>query len=234
MKYKKIIIAIDGYSSTGKSTMAKRLAAEIGYRYIDSGAMYRVVTLCALRNNLIDADGTIDINALNRLLDVIKIDFVVTPNGQRTYLDGEDVEQEIRSMTVADNVSAIAAIPSVRKVLTRLQQDMGRDKGIVMDGRDIGTTVFPDAEMKLFVTATPQTRARRRYKELLEKGMKATLEEVMENILRRDKMDENRKESPLRKADDAIMIDNSLLTLDQQHRHVLNLFHEIARTNDDC
>lgn len=226
---KKIIIAIDGYSSTGKSTMAKRLAAEIGYKYIDSGAMYRAVTLYALRYGVIDSEGKIDLTLLEKSLPDIKIDFRICDNSQRTFLNGEDVEQEIRSMTVADNVSRIAAVPAVRRFLTALQKDFGKDKGIVMDGRDIGTTVFPDAEMKLFVTATPETRARRRFLELKEKGMKATMEEVLENIRQRDFLDETRLESPLRKAHDAIMIDNSLLTPDQQHLHVLNIYRSIAQ-----
>lgn len=224
---KKIIIAIDGYSSTGKSTMAKRLAEEIGYRYIDSGAMYRAVTLFALRNGIIGDGRSIDRQKLQRMLPDIKIEFIIDGSVQRTFLNGEDVEKEIRSMIVSDNVSPIAALPEVRALLTRLQQEMGRERGIIMDGRDIGTTVFPEAEMKLFVTATPETRAKRRYKEMKEKGMTVTMDEVMENILLRDKIDETREESPLRKANDAILIDNSLLTPDRQHRYVLNLFHEI-------
>lgn len=156
----KIIIAIDGYSSSGKSTMARRLASEIGYRYIDSGAMYRAVTLWAMRHGLILADGTVDENTLMADLKDIKIDFAVMPDGsQRTLLCGEDVEDEIRQLAVSNNVSTIAALPFVRHALVSMQQAMGQSKGIVMDGRDIGTTVFPDAEMKVFVTASAQTRA---------------------------------------------------------------------------
>ena len=231
---KKIIIAIDGYSSTGKSTMAKRLAQEIGYRYIDSGAMYRAVTLFALRNGLVGTDHHIETEKLINRLSEIKIGFIIEGNQQKTYLNGEDVELEIRSMTISDNVSPIAAIPRVRQFLTRIQQEMGKEKGIVMDGRDIGTTVFPHAEMKLFVTATPETRAKRRFKELKEKGVNVSIEEVTANILERDRIDETREESPLRKATDAIMIDNSLLTPDQQHRHVLNLFNKIVGELNDC
>lgn len=231
---KKIIIAIDGYSSTGKSTMAKRLAQEIGYRYIDSGAMYRAVTLFALRNGLVGTDHHIETEKLVNRLSEIKIGFIIEGNQQKTYLNGEDVELEIRSMTISDNVSPIAAIPRVRQFLTRIQQEMGKEKGIVMDGRDIGTTVFPHAEMKLFVTATPETRAKRRFKELKEKGVNVSIEEVTANILERDRIDETREESPLRKATDAIMIDNSLLTPDQQHRHVLNLFNKIVGELNDC
>lgn len=231
---KKIIIAIDGYSSTGKSTMAKRLAQEIGYRYIDSGAMYRAVTLFALRNGLVGTDHHIETEKLINRLSEIKISFIIEGNQQKTYLNGEDVELEIRSMTISDNVSPIAAIPRVRQFLTRIQQEMGKEKGIVMDGRDIGTTVFPHAEMKLFVTATPETRAKRRFKELKEKGVNVSIEEVTANILERDRIDETREESPLRKATDAIMIDNSLLTPDQQHRHVLNLFNKIVGELNDC
>lgn len=230
---KKIIIAIDGFSSTGKSTIAKKLAAEIGYRYIDSGAMYRAVTLYALRNNFIKQNKEIDEESLIKNLCNVNINFIVDTSGQRTYLNGEDVEQEIRSMTVSENVSPIAAIPQVRYFLTEIQKKFGMEKGIVMDGRDIGTTVFPDAEMKLFVTATPQTRARRRLKELREKGVSVTEKEVLDNLLERDRIDQTRDESPLRKAHDAIMIDNSLLTMEQQHAHVLNLFYDILKERND-
>lgn len=227
-----IIITIDGYSSTGKSTLARQLAAEIGYRYIDSGAMYRAVTLYALRHELIDEDGNINVKGMIDCLPEIHIDFRVDNSNQRTYLNGEDVEQEIRSMTVSDNVSPIAAIPEVRHFLTDQQRLFGIQKGIVMDGRDIGTTVFPDAELKLFVTATTDTRARRRFKELTEKGQHVTLEQVKNNLLQRDQTDVNRTESPLRKAHDAIMIDNTLLTPVQQLHHVLNLYHQIIESRE--
>nr|MDE6049140.1 (d)CMP kinase [Paramuribaculum sp.] len=165
-KNKKIIIAIDGYSSSGKSTMAKKLAADLGYRYIDSGAMYRAVTLFAMEHGMIAPDGTVDEAALSKAVDGIHIDFAVTPEGQHTLLNGKDVEHLIRSLDVSNHVSPVAAIHSVRKALTDRQQRFGVEKGIVMDGRDIGTTVFPKAEMKVFVTASPEKRAHRRYLEL--------------------------------------------------------------------
>lgn len=212
----KIVIAIDGYSSSGKSTMAKQLAKDIGYRYIDSGAMYRAVTLYALRHGLI-ADGEMDTQGIISALPEISIDFNVAPDGtSRTMLCGEDVESEIRGMNVAEWVSPVATIPEVRHRLTTIQQQMGSQKGIVMDGRDIGTTVFPDAELKIFVNATPETRARRRVKELQGKGMDVNYEEVYKNICERDHTDRTRKESPLRQASDAIVLDNDNMTLGEQ------------------
>ena len=195
---KNIIIAIDGYSSSGKSSMARALAKRIGYRYIDSGAMYRAVTLHAMRNGMTSADGTVDAEAVTRILPDIKIDFMVTPEGQHTMLNGEDVEKEIRQMDVSNFVSEIAAIPQVRHALVAMQQSFGSSKGIVMDGRDIGTTVFPDAEMKVFVNASAETRAQRRFAELIEKGTPASYEEVLANVVHRDHIDETREESPLR------------------------------------
>lgn len=222
---KKIIIAIDGYSSSGKSTMAKALARQIGYRYIDSGAMYRAVTLYAMRHNLILTDGTVDTTHLIPLLDNIRIDFAVTPNGQHTLLNGEDVEREIRTIEVSSHVSPIAAIPEVRYSLTAMQKAFGTDKGIVMDGRDIGTAVFPDAELKIFVNAPASTRAQRRFKEMREAGnTTVTYEEVLENVETRDHIDRTREVSPLRKADDAIELDNSDMTIAQQDEWLLQQY----------
>ncbi len=228
----KIIIAIDGYSSSGKSTMARSLAAEIGYRYIDSGAMYRAVTLYAIRHNLITPDGSVDKLSLNNSLNDIKIDFKVTDGKQLTVLNGEIVEGEIRRMEVSNLVSIIAAIPEVRHDLVAKQQELGKEKGIVMDGRDIGTTVFPDAEMKIFVDASPETRATRRYKELSDKGIATTYEEVLANVVKRDHLDRTREESPLRCADDAIKIDNSNMTPVEQNNLLLDLFNKLTGSSD--
>ena len=225
---KPITIAIDGYSSSGKSSMAKKLAKTIGYRYIDSGAMYRAVTLYAMRHGMIDADRVVDVEALTAALPSISIDFRVDGDTQSTLLNGEDVELEIRSMPVSSNVSPVAAVPSVRHALVKMQQGLGRSKGIVMDGRDIGTTVFPDAEMKVFVTASAQTRAQRRLAELIAKGSQTSFEEVLANVVERDHIDETRAESPLRKASDARLLDNSHMTLDEQNRWLLDLYNEIA------
>lgn len=221
----KIIIAIDGYSSSGKSTMAKRLASRIGYRYIDTGAMYRAVTLYAMRNSLICPDDVADVQRLEEAMPEIKIDFALQPDGsQRTMLNGEDVEDEIRRINVSNHVSTIAALPFVRHALVKAQQAMGTEKGIVMDGRDIGTTVFPCAELKVFVTASAQTRAQRRFAEMLEKGGNPTFEEVLANVVHRDHIDETRQESPLRKADDALTLDNSLMTPAEQDLWLLDKY----------
>ncbi|MCM1452503.1 MAG: (d)CMP kinase [Clostridium sp.] len=222
----KIIIAIDGYSSSGKSTMAKRLSSRIGYRYIDTGAMYRAVTLYAMRNSLIDADDNADLERLEKSLPEIKIDFAPQADGsQRTLLNGEDVEDEIRRIQVSNHVSTIAAIPFVRHALVKAQKAMGAEKGIVMDGRDIGTTVFPDAELKIFVNASAQTRAQRRFAEMIEKGGNPTFEEVLANVVHRDHIDETRQESPLRRADDAIALDNSHMTVAEQDAWLLDQFN---------
>ena len=219
MSDKKIIIAIDGYSSSGKSTMARALAAKIGYRYIDSGAMYRAVTLYALNNGIIDSQGNIDLPALVSALPSIRIDFKPMPDGtQHTLLNGEDVETEIRQLRVSDNVSPVAAVKEVRTALTDMQRSLGSDKGIVMDGRDIGTTVFPQAELKIFVNASAEMRARRRFLEMSNKGDIVNYEEVLANVVRRDHIDETRAESPLRRADDAIDLDNSQMSIDEQDR----------------
>lgn len=215
---KKIIVAIDGFSSSGKSTMARALASTLGYRYIDSGAMYRAVTLYALEHEMIDGDGNVNVDKLTEALPAITVDFAVQPDGtQHTLLNGRDVEKEIRNMEVSSHVSDVSAIVPVRKKLVQLQQDMGKEKGIVMDGRDIGTTVFPDAELKIYVNASAETRAERRYNELRAKGQDVSLEEVLENVRHRDYIDTTRAESPLRRADDAIDIDNSDMTLEQQN-----------------
>lgn len=229
-----ITVAVDGFSSSGKSTLARRLARTVGYRYIDSGAMYRAVTLWAMRHNLVNtATHTVDAEELGRRLNEIRIDFQVGDGTQSTLLNGENVEREIRSLEVSDNVSPVAAIPAVRHALTAMQQAMGRDKGIVMDGRDIGTTVFPDAELKLYIDASAETRARRRLLELQQKGMDATFDEVLKNITERDRIDLTREESPLRCAPDAIRIDNSEMSLEQQDEAVLRLFNKITG-NADC
>lgn len=207
--------------------MARALAAEIGYRYIDSGAMYRAVALWALRHGLVDADNNVDADALTGAMSGIKIDFKVEDGRQRTMLNGEDVEDEIRRMEVSNAVSPVAAIPAVRRALTQMQQAFGRDRGIVMDGRDIGTTVFPDAELKIYLGASARTRAERRYKELCAKGEQITLEEVLANIEQRDHIDMTRAESPLRRADDAICLDNSLMTPEEQNRWLLDKFNAI-------
>lgn len=227
----KITIAIDGYSSTGKSTMAKALARAIGYAYIDTGAMYRAVTLYCLDNGLFDGD-TVDEAALEQQLDDIHITFRANAEGRsETWLNGVNVESEIRSMRVSDKVSIIAAIGSVRRDMVRQQQAMGRDKGIVMDGRDIGTVVFPDAELKVFVTADPMVRAQRRYDELRAKGdTTTTLDEVLHNVTERDRIDTTRAESPLRQADGAVVLDNSHMTIAEQNAFLLGAFQAtIAR-----
>ncbi len=225
---KNIIIAIDGFSSSGKSTMAKALARKIGYRYIDSGAMYRAVTLWAVENGLIGSDGTADETAVAAGLSDVKIDFAVTPDGQHTILDGRDVEKEIRTMGVSAHVSTIAAIAAVRRDLVARQQQFGREKGIVMDGRDIGTTVFPDAELKIFVNASAETRAMRRFEELKAKGEDTDYEDVLANVRHRDHIDMTRAESPLRRADDAVDLDNSHMTVQEQDEWLLARFRKAA------
>lgn len=225
MSDSKIIIAIDGYSSSGKSTMARRLASKIAYRYIDSGAMYRSVTLYALDNDLIAPDGTIDTPALIAALPDIHIDFRPMPDGsQHTMLNGRDVETEIRQLRVSDNVSPVSAIKEVRDALTAMQRRFGVEKGIVMDGRDIGSTVFPDAELKIFVNASAETRAQRRFLEMTAKGEAVNYEDVLANVVRRDHIDETRAESPLRRADDAIDLDNSHMTLEQQDQWLMDQY----------
>ena len=222
---KKITIAVDGFSSCGKSTMAKDLAKEIGYVYIDSGAMYRAVTLYALRHGLFNADGSINADELEKEIDNIKISFKYNSSTGRpdTFLNGEYVEKDIREMEVSSHVSPIAALPFVRSALVAQQQAMGLNKGIVMDGRDIGTTVFPEAELKIYVTASAEVRAERRFKELKAKGSEnIDFNEILENVKQRDYIDMHREVSPLRKADDAMLIDTSELSIEQALDVLLN------------
>lgn len=224
---KKITIAIDGFSSCGKSTMAKDLAREVGYIYVDTGAMYRSVTLYALRNGFFADDNSIDTDGLEKEMDNIKISFQLNPETGKpdTYLNGECVEKEIRSMEVSSRVSPIATLPFVRTALVAQQQRMGQDKGIVMDGRDIGTTVFPDAELKIYVTASAEVRAQRRYDELVAKGMPADFEDILKNVKERDYIDSHREVSPLRKADDALELDNSNMTIAEQKQWLMEQFN---------
>jgi cytidylate kinase len=224
---KKITIAIDGHSSCGKSTMAKDLAREVGYVYVDTGAMYRSVTLFALRNGLFTND-TINEEELRRRMPEIQISFKFNPETGRpdTYLNGELVEKDIRTMEVSNKVSPIAALGFVREAMVAQQQQMGKDKGVVMDGRDIGTTVFPDAELKVFVTASAEVRAQRRYDELKAKGMDADFDDILKNVQERDYIDSHREVSPLRKADDAIELDNSHMTIPEQKQWLLDRFNE--------
>jgi cytidylate kinase len=220
----KIIIAIDGYSACGKSTTAKSVAKQLGYIYVDSGAMYRAVTLFMLNNN-IDLQNEREIA---QALSNIRIDFILDSAGLPiTQLNGDDVEEEIREMRVSNNVSTVAAIPSVRRAMVKLQQQLGNAKGIVMDGRDIGTVVFPSAELKIFMTAKPEIRAERRKLEMEQKGVKTSLEDVMKNLVERDHKDTTRADSPLRQAEDAIILDNSFLTFDEQVDKIIVLANEI-------
>jgi cytidylate kinase len=216
---KKITIAIDGLSSCGKSTMAKELAKAIGYIYVDTGAMYRAVTLFALRHGIFNADGSVQLEKLKEMMPQIGVSFKLNSVTGRpeTYLNSENVEQEIRSMEVSSHVSPIAAIDFVRTALVAQQQQMGKEKGIIMDGRDIGTVVFPDAELKIYVTAEAEVRAQRRFEELKEKGQPADFNTILKNVQERDYIDSHREVSPLRKADDALELDNSHLTIAQQN-----------------
>lgn len=213
----KIVIAIDGFSSCGKSTFAKMIAARLGYIFIDTGAMYRAVTLYALENGAI-VNGIVDEQLIRTLLDRIVINFRFNPQrgASDIYVDGEWVEGKIRTIEVSNFVSAVSQIPEVRTKLVAMQQKMGREKGVVMDGRDIGTVVFPDAELKLFMTADPRIRALRRYEELREKGDSVSLEEIEQNIIDRDRADQSRAISPLRQAEDAVVLDNSYMSLEEQ------------------
>ncbi len=228
---KKIVIAIDGYSSCGKSTMAKNLARQLGYVYVDTGAMYRAVTLYALRHQLFKADGEVDAASLKQDMPDIRISFQFNKQTGKpdTYLNDELVEQEIRTMQVSEKVSKIAALPFVRTALVAQQQRMGKDKGIVMDGRDIGTVVFPHAELKIFVTASAEVRAQRRYDELQQKGMPARYDDILKNVQERDYIDSHREVSPLRKAEDAIELDNSNLTIDEQQQWLLQQVDKVLQ-----
>ncbi|MFD0861653.1 (d)CMP kinase [Sungkyunkwania multivorans] len=231
---KKITIAVDGYSSTGKSTIAKQLAKALEYVYVDTGAMYRAVTLFAMQGGFIDAD-TFKVQAFLKVLPTIRLKFVYNEalGFAEMHLNGKNVEKEIRTMEVSRLVSKIAAISEVRQLLVAQQQKMGKDKGIVMDGRDIGTVVFPDAELKLFMTASPEKRATRRYKELLERGDKVQYEEVLKNVQERDHIDSTRKDSPLTKATDAIVFDNSDMGLDEQFDRVYDYAKRIIKKVTD-
>jgi len=228
---KKITIAIDGFSSCGKSTMAKDLAREVGYIYVDTGAMYRSVTLFALRHDLFRADGTIKTDELEALMPQIHISFQLNAQTGRpdTYLNGECVEKEIRSLEVSSHVSPIATLPFVRAALVAQQQEMGRDGGVVMDGRDIGTVVFPHAELKIFVTASAEVRAQRRYDELQQKGMPADYADILKNVQERDYIDSHREVSPLRKADDAKELDNSHMTIAEQKEWLMEQFRQAIK-----
>lgn len=223
----KIVVAIDGFSSSGKSTMARELAKRVGYVYIDSGAMYRAVTLYAIINGLINDDHTVNREALITHLPDLKISFSQRSGEdgvQHTILNGKDVESKIRSMEVSSLVSPIAEIPEVRQRLVELQQEFGEKKGIVMDGRDIGTTVFPDAELKIFVNAGAHERARRRWRELQQKGIEINYEDVLKNVEERDRIDTTREVSPLRKAEDAIQLDNDAITHEEQMEWLMKQF----------
>lgn len=226
---KKITIAIDGLSSCGKSTMARQLAEEIGYIYIDTGAMYRAVTLYALQNKIIQ-DNKIEENKLKKTLSGLEIKFKRNKKTSlpETYLNGVNVEKDIRSMQVSEYVSQIAALDFVREALVNQQQRMGEEKGIVMDGRDIGTTVFPNAELKIFVQASPEVRAKRRYDELQAKNIVSDYKQILANVTQRDEIDMNRAISPLRPAKDALILDNSDLTIEEQNKWLLNKFKEVT------
>lgn len=219
---------MDGHSSCGKSTMAKTLAKKIGYTYIDTGAMYRAVTLYSMRHGFIGPDGKIDEESLRRELPQIKVSFGHENGQQYTILNGENVEREIRGMEVSSHVSPISAIGFVREAMVKLQREMGKQGAIIMDGRDIGTTVFPNAELKIFVTASDEIRARRRFDELKLKGDNPLYEDVLKNVRERDYIDSHRAVSPLRKADDAIVLDNSNLTFDEQDKWLMNQYLKAA------
>ena len=233
---KKIIVAIDGHSSCGKSTMAKSLAAQVGYIYVDTGAMYRAVTLFAMRQGLFDAQGQPDAARLEALVPKIEVSFHLDPttNLPLVYLNGEVVEEEVRTLEVSSHVSAIAALPFVREALTRQQQRMGEEKGIVMDGRDIGTVVFPQAELKVFVTASAEVRAQRRFLELTAKGQAVAFEDILRNVQERDYIDSHREVAPLRQADDALVLDNSEMTREEQMQWLLDRFEERTGASASC
>ena len=226
---KKITIAIDGHSSCGKSTMAKALAQKVGYVYVDTGAMYRSVTLYALRHDLFREDGSIKTEELETALKDIIIEQKLVDGKTTTFLNGENVERDIRTLEVSNHVSPVAALPFVRTALVAQQQRMGENGGIVMDGRDIGTVVFPNAELKIFVTASAEVRAQRRYDELKEKGMAADYDDILKNVQERDYIDSHRDVSPLRQADDALLLDNSHLTIAEQDEWLMQRFREATR-----
>ncbi len=227
---KKIIVAIDGHSSCGKSTMAKALARQLGYIYVDTGAMYRAVTLFALQHKLFNADGTVKAEELQSMMSQVQVSFVLNEDTHlpETHLNGVSVEREIRTMEVSSHVSPIAALPFVREAMVAQQREMGKQKGIVMDGRDIGTTVFPHAELKVFVTASAEIRAQRRFKELQEKGMDANYEAILKNVQERDYIDSHREVSPLCQAEDAILLDNSNMSISNQQQWLLEQVQRIC------
>lgn len=231
---KKIIVAIDGYSSCGKSTMAKDLARAVGYVYVDTGAMYRAVTLYALRKRLFADDGEVLVTELEQALPQIKLTFSLDSQSGLPLmcLNGENVENEIRTIGVSSHVSPIAALPAVRSALTRQQQAMGAHRGLVMDGRDIGTVVFPDAELKIFVTASAAVRAQRRFDELKSKGMPADYDDIFHNVKERDYIDSHRDVAPLRQAPDALVLDNSHMTLEEQRQWLLSKFNQVVHRTD--
>lgn len=226
---KKIVVAIDGFSSCGKSTFAKAIAARLGYIFIDTGAMYRAVTLCAIRQGAVD-ENSVNEQAVVALLDGLEVSFKF--NAERgasdVYVNGECVEGAIRTIEVSNCVSRISSIRQVREKLVALQQQMGRDRGVVMDGRDIGTVVFPDAELKIFMTADPKVRAERRYAELTAKGDVVTMEEILENVISRDEADMTRAISPLRQADDAVVLDNSYMSVEEQMAWFMERYNAIV------
>jgi cytidylate kinase len=224
----KITIAIDGFSSCGKSTLAKALAAQLGYSYVDSGAMYRAITLYCLRRGIIK-DGLFMREEVLKTLDQVNLSFKYNPSTKAsdTFLNGENVEKEIRQMDVSRNVSHISVIREVREMMARIQREMGKDKGVVMDGRDIGTNIFPDAELKIFMTADTDIRTRRRVDEMVAKGSQVSFDEVKKNLLSRDYEDSHRAENPLRKAEDAIILDNSDLTREEQLDFILKLVDDL-------
>ena len=230
MDKKMINVAIDGTSSSGKSTMAKALAKSVGYTYIDTGAMYRSVALFCLRHGLI-TDGKVDVERLLPSLADINVSFKIEDGKQITYLNGENVENEIRGLEVSNNVSLVAAIAEVRHAMVRLQQEMGKNKGVVMDGRDIGTVVLPDAEIKLYVTTSPEIRAQRRFDEMRAKGdTSVTLDDIIANVKMRDHLDTTRKESPLRKADDAVEVDSGkFASAEEQIAWAVDYFHQFMQ-----
>lgn len=225
---RKITIAIDGHSSCGKSTMAKELARRVGYIYVDTGAMYRCVTLYAMRHDLLHEDGSVKTAELEQEMPNIHVSFQLNSETGRpdAYLNGECVEQEIRSLEVSNHVSPVAAVPFVRTAMVAQQQQMGQGGGVVMDGRDIGTVVFPHAELKVFVTASARVRAQRRYDELQQKGMPADYDDILKNVEERDYIDSHREVSPLRQADDALLLDNSNMTIPEQNDWLMARFQE--------
>lgn len=227
-----INIAIDGYSSCGKSTLAKSLAAHLLYAYVDTGAMYRAITLFAIREGIL-AEGSLDRDALSKALEKVDIDFIPKAENGKSHviLNGEDVEERIRSMEVSDSVSDVASVPEVRQKLVKIQKRIAAKKGVVMDGRDIGTVVLPDAELKFFVTADEKVRAKRRYRELVDNGYEVEMEEVLKNIRDRDHQDTHREESPLQRAEDAILLDTTHLTPQEQLEEALKHFEQVTRNS---